>query len=538
MKSSNNISGPVERWGSAPGGRIAIAYNDNGLTYRQLSQAVRETAVVFRKLGVMPGDRVAIFLENRPETLIAALGAAAAGAIFVPINHVLKTRQVMHILSHSGAACLVSSAGRLRALAPALQLAARSNAGMKYIAIDHVSDDFGLRVACMADACLAAKSQAEAEDLPVTIDDDPAAIFYTSGSTGLPKGVLVSHRSLVQGAFAVASYLEITSNDRLLCALPLSFDAGFNQAMTALFSGGTAVLYNYMRAVDLVRQCAAARITGLTGVPPLWIDLVGVTWPETAKVKLRFFANTGGSMPETTLQQLRSLLPNAKPYLMYGFTEAFRSTYLHPSYLDGKPGSVGKAIPNARVTVRRPDGSLCEPGEVGEVVHVGACAALGYWNDPEATASRFRSTEINCGGVGRKETGVWSGDLAYQDKDGFLYFVGRKDAMIKTDGIRVSPTEVEEAVLASGVVREAVAVGMPDFRNGQIIGVVVTASAQSDAAGLEDALSQHCRSMLPAYMVPARIIVAAEIPRSPNGKFDRNWCLDLLVRHRTEEPDS
>ena len=529
MQSGNNISSSLEHWARVSGGRIAVRYNSGRFTYGQFWQAITSTAAVFRKLAIMPRDRVAIFIENRPESLIAALAAAAVGAVFVPINHMLRTRQVMHILSHSGAACLVSSASRLQTLAPALGGAA----DIRLIAIDPLPENPGLEIACLADERAAASG--EGGELAATIDDDPAAIFYTSGSTGLPKGVLVSHRSLVQGAFAVASFLEIACSDRLLCALPLSFDAGFNQAMTALVSGGTAVLYNYMRAVDLVRHCDVMEITGMTGVPPLWIDLSTVAWPESARMRLRYFANTGGRMPETTLQRLRSLLPAAKPYLMYGFTEAFRSTYLHPSRVDEKPGSVGKALPNARVTVRRPDGTLCDAGEVGELVHVGACAALGYWNDPEATAKRFRSNEIEYGGLRRRETAVWSGDLAYQDKDGFLYFVGRKDAMIKTNGIRVSPTEIEEVALGSGAVREAVAVGVPDSRNGQVVGLVVTASGQSNSTSLEDLLIQQCRAVLPAYMIPARIRVVPEIPRSPNGKFDRNWCLDLLVRGRTEE---
>jgi acyl-CoA synthetase (AMP-forming)/AMP-acid ligase II len=267
-----------------------------------------------------------------------------------------------------------------------------------------------------------------------------------------------------------------------------------------------------------VRLCERHRVTALTCVPPLWIQLVGQPWPAASTRHLRYFANTGGRMPQTTLARLRAIFPGARPFLMYGLTEAFRSTYLDPSEVDSRPESIGKAIPNAEILVVRPDGTPCEPYEHGEIVHRGALVALGYWNDPERTAQRFRP----CPSAGEPHPGgnaVWTGDLAYRDEDGFLYFVGRTDDMIKTSGYRVSPTEVEEVAYATGLVGEAVAFGVPDERLGQHIVLAVTGPA-GDTCDTET-LAKALRRDLPKYMRPKRIAVLPRLPRSANGKFDR-----------------
>jgi len=521
----NNLSGPIELHSQISATRTAIAHGRRKITYRELWHEVARYAALFIGIGIKPGDRVAIFLENRPETVIGVLAAAAVGALFVPINPLLKVAQARYVLAHSGAGCIVSSAARLRTLLPAL---GEEGSGIHVVCIDEPppGTELGTRLHLTRD-CPACDDAV----LSSSIDDDAAAILYTSGSTGRPKGVLLSHRSLVQGAFAVASYLRLTGDDRVLCAIPLSFDAGINQVMSTLVCGGTAVLHNYTRAVELARCCEAFAITGMTGVPPFWIDVGEMEWPEAAKTNLRYFASTGGRLPNVTLDRLRRLFGNAKPYLMYGLTEAFRSTYLDPGQVDERPDSIGKAIPNARVTIRRADGNECAPREIGELVHVGACVALGYWNDPEATARRFRPIEAECGGLRRTEIAVWSGDLAWQDEDGFFYFVGRNDAMIKTSGFRVSPTEIEEVALASGLVRETVALGLPDARIGQLIALAVTAAAPgANEQILKDALMRHFRNTAPSYMTPGRILVAQQLPRSPNGKFDRQCCSEMLLR--------
>jgi acyl-CoA ligase (AMP-forming) (exosortase A-associated) len=322
----------------------------------------------------------------------------------------------------------------------------------------------------------------------------PVAILYTSGSTGRPKGVVLSHRNLLVGAESVSTYLGNTADDVILAALPLSFDAGLSQVTTAFSVGAHVVLMNYLLPADVVRLCARHRVTGLTCVPPLWLQLTSVDWPEEAR-SLRYFANTGGRMPRHTLDGLRALFPGADPYLMYGLTEAFRSTYLDPSEVDRRPDSIGRAIPNAEILVVTPDGSPAAPGEEGELVHRGPLVALGYWNDPVRTAERFRALPGEPRSWQAPERAVWSGDTVVADEDGFLYFVGRTDDMIKTSGYRVSPTEIEEVAYGTGLVGDVVALGIEDDRLGQRIVLVATPLGAEPLDG--DALLDRLRRQLP-----------------------------------------
>lgn len=359
-----------------------------------------------------------------------------------------------------------------------------------------------------------------------------AAILYTSGSTGHPKGVVLSHRNMVAGAKSVASYLENTSDDTLLAALPLSFDAGFSQLTTAFHTGARVVLLNYLLPRDLINALKRERVTGLTAVPPLYIQLSQMELPEEIAAHLRYFANTGGRMPAETLKRLRAMLPNTKPFLMYGLTEAFRATYLPPGEVDRRPDSIGKAIPNTEILVLRDDGTPCAPNEPGELVQRGPLVALGYWNDAEKTAERFKPLPMNVGGrepgLVLPEIAVFSGDTVRQDEDGFLYFVGRRDEMIKTSGYRVSPTEVEEVIYGTQLVGEVAAFGVEHPTLGHAIVVVATAKS---GFGLEPhTLLTACRQRLPLYMLPAKVEIRAEpLPRNPNGKIDRKALCDEFV---------
>jgi acyl-CoA ligase (AMP-forming) (exosortase A-associated) len=362
------------------------------------------------------------------------------------------------------------------------------------------------------------------------------AILYTSGSTGQPKGVVLSHRNMVAGAKSVASYLENTSQDTLLAALPLSFDAGFSQLTTAFHVGARVVLLNYLMPRDVLKAMEHEKVTGLTAVPPLYIQLTQLAWPAAIDAHLRYFANTGGRMPRETLTALRQRAPSALPYLMYGLTEAFRSTYLPPAELDRHPDSIGKAIPNAEILVLRDDGSPCGPDEPGELVHRGALVGMGYWNDAEKTSERFKVLAPDAPGrpAGLKlpEYAVFSGDTVRMDAQGFLYFMGRRDEMMKTSGYRVSPTEVEEILYATQMVGECVAFGVEHASLGHAIHVIATLADTERARGQNDLLAE-CRARMPGYMVPAGIeLVAGPLPRNPNGKFDRKLlATGWLARH-------
>lgn len=499
------------RSGDAP----AVTYRDDTLSYAELWHGVRSAAAGLRRLGLARGDRVAVYLDKRIETVTAIFASSAAGGVFVPVNPVLRARQVGYILADCDVRVLVTTAERLTALRDEL-------AQIK--SLERVILVGGAGAGAPADSGYAVTSW---EDLPLdghlpdspAIDIDMAAILYTSGSTGKPKGVVLSHRNLLVGAESVSQYLRMTADDVVLSALPLSFDAGFSQLTTSFAVGAHVVLVNYLLPRDVVRLCVQHQVTGLTCVPPLWIQLVQQTWPEEAGRRLRYFANTGGRMPKTTLDSLRSIFPAARPYLMYGLTEAFRSTYLDPAEVDRRPDSIGKAIPNAEILVVRPDGSPCDPGEEGELVHRGALVAMGYWNDPKRTAERFRPLP-GVEGALSTELAVWSGDSVVRDEEGFLYFVGRADEMIKTSGYRVSPTEVEEVAYGTGLVRDAVALGVPDAQLGQRIVLLVSPAGDGDLDPA--ALKALLKKELPLYMLPRDVVVRPELPRSPNGKFDRN----------------
>jgi acyl-CoA ligase (AMP-forming) (exosortase A-associated) len=503
----------ARRWGSAP----ALTYKDATLTYAELWRDARSVGAALRRLNLARGDRVGIYLDKRLENVAAIFGTAAASGVFVPINPVLRQKQVAYILDNCSCRVLITTPERLVVLREEL---AACPSVEHVIVLGPVPAAAGERYALTGWTDFLANAPVGSLADVGVVDYDMGAILYTSGSTGKPKGVVVSHRNLIVGGESVSSYLENNSSDVLLAALPLSFDAGFSQLTTAFNSGAHVVLVNYVFPEDVIKLCAAHRVTGLTAVPPLWIQLAEKSWPEAATASMRYFANTGGRMPKATLDKLRSIFPRAKPYLMYGLTEAFRSTYLDPAEVDRRPDSIGKAIPNAEILVVRPDGTLCEPGEAGELVHRGALVTLGYWKDAERTAQRFKPAPARADGFCLPEMAVWSGDLVMRDKEGFLYFVGRNDEMIKTSGYRVSPTEVEEIAYGVGVVRDAVALGVEDPKLGQHIVLFVSPvdGREIDAA----ALLAEFKKQAPPYMIPQRVIVRPALPRSPNGKFDRN----------------
>ena len=509
--------------GDAP----ALTFKDVTLSYAQLWRAVRGFGAALSDLGLGRGDRVAVYLDKRIETVTALFGASAAGGVFVPVNPLLRPNQVGHIARDCEARVLVTSPERLALLREELD-ECKSVEHVVLVGQDAPVSGPGVWSSGRDETYTVSAWPAE-EDRSIAvnaIDTDMAAILYTSGSTGRPKGVVLSHRNLLAGAESVAHYLGNNPGDVILSALPLSFDAGFSQLTTAFSVGAHVVLLNYLLPSDVVRLCAKHRVTGLTCVPPLWIQIAAQDWPAEAASHMRYFANTGGRMPKATLERLRSIFQEATPFLMYGLTEAFRSTYLDPAEVDRRPDSIGKAIPNAEILVVRPDGSLCDPGEEGELVHRGALVAMGYWNDAERTAERFRPAPARVPGLCVQEMAVWSGDVVVRDAEGFLYFVGRNDEMIKTSGYRVSPSEIEEVAYDTGMVRDAVALGVEDEKLGQHVVLVISPASggQFDA----EALLSRMKRALPLYMLPKRVDVRAEIPRSPNGKFDRTLLREEL----------
>ncbi|MDH5545578.1 MAG: acyl-CoA ligase (AMP-forming), exosortase A system-associated [Gammaproteobacteria bacterium] len=493
----------------------ALQWKKEAMDYQTLAQTISQVASGLMGLGLSANERVAIYLPKQFEAVCSFFGTSMAGGVFVPVNPLLKSEQVGYILRDCNVRTLITSMDRLALLEETLEHCHDLQSVVLVNTATKALPELKLQSVLRWEELIANGGNSRFHR---RIDSDMVSILYTSGSTGKPKGVVLSHKNMVTGAKSVAEYLQNTAQDKLLAVLPFSFDYGFSQLSTAFHVGAEAVLMDYLLPRDVVKAVARYGITGLAGVPPLWNQLGALEWPQEAIDCLRYMTNSGGAMPKTTLASLRSNLPKSDFYLMYGLTEAFRSTYLPPSEIDKRPDSMGKAIPNAEVMVVREDGSPCAPGEPGELVHRGSLVSLGYWNDPEKTAERFKPTPSQVSGLVLTELAVWSGDTVKMDEDGYLYFVGRKDDMIKSSGYRISPSEVEEIIYASGLTGENVALGIPHPILGQA--VVIVATVKTDDAS-EETLLSHCKQHLPNFMVPIKIIFRELLPRNPNGKIDR-----------------
>ena len=467
----------------------AIVDKAGTIDFAGLERATGALARWMRNEGLEPGDRVASWIGKSRLACILPLAAARAGLVHVPINPLLKHAQAAHILADSGARMLIAGKARLASLG-------EGDRPANCVAIEEAEVPL--------EGDVMPPSAAEPAEL--------AAILYTSGSTGKPKGVMLSHANLWLGAISVAHYLGLGPADRTLCVLPFSFDYGQNQLFSSWAAGAAVAPLDYLVARDVMKAVERQEISVLAGVPPLWVQLAEIDWPPETAAKLKTLTNSGGKLPIPLVKTLRQLFPQARLHSMYGLTEAFRSTTLDPELIDEKPESIGDAIPFAEIMVVRPDGSEAAPGEPGELVHAGPLVARGYWHDPARTAERFRPAPSwsHHGG-----TAVWSGDTVVRGEDGLLRFVGRDDAMIKTAGNRVSPSEVEDAAIVGGAL-EACAFGVPDERLGQAIVLVVRGPAEGD-----EALKRFLKAELPNFMQPREIAWQDDLPRNPNGKLDR-----------------
>lgn len=508
----------------------ALTSGHQTISYAELWQAVSEFGHCLAALDLKRSERIGVYLDKRIETAVACFGAGVAGGVFVPVNPQLKPEQVAYILRDCNVRILVTSPERLPLLAPVLPYCQ----DLRHLIVTGEASA-NTCVPCHAWATLPVSGVAH----PAPTSLDMAAILYTSGSTGRPKGVVLSHRNLVSGAKSVAEYLGNRPDDSLLAALPLSFDAGFSQLTTAFHAGARVVLLNYLMPRDVIKALERERITGLTAVPPLWLQLVSQNIPPGITTHLRYIANTGGHLPVSTLHSLMKALPQTRPYLMYGLTEAFRATYLPPEEISRRPDSMGRAIPDNEVWVLREDGSECAPDEPGELVQRGPLVAMGYWNDAEKTTERFRPlpASLRPPGLTLPEIAVYSGDTVRRDAEGFLYFVGRRDEMIKTSGYRVSPTEVEDEAYATGMVSECVAFGVPHPALGAAIVLVAVAREDVTVEALLAALRHRC----PGWQIPSHIELRTQtLPRNANGKLDRkhlsNEFADLFPTSDTPAP--
>ncbi len=499
--------------------RTAIIDRGTQYRYRDLAGCANALTTALLDRGVGKGDRVGIYLEKSFEAVAAILAISQAGAVYVNINPLLKPRQVHYILKDCGIQVLFGNADRLAVLEPdSIRVAFYSGNGPPPAGI-------APSLTSVADIL----QQGGGQSAQPVLETDPAAIIYTSGSTGLPKGVVLSHRNVVAGAQIVSSYLETSKDDRILAVLPFSFDYGLNQLMTALRMGATLVLQHSRMPGDLLRSLREYEITQLAGVPPLWPLLLqsARSLEERPLIHLRCLTNSGGRVPSRNLEELRRLLPSTRIYLMYGLTEAFRSTYLPPEELDRGPDCIGKPIPNTEIRVLDDSGQECGTGAIGELVHRGPTVALGYWGKDEETRAVFRPSPFAPAAFDNRERVVYSGDLVRRDADGFLHFIGRRDGLIKTQGYRVSPEEVEDLIISTGIVREVCAFGVPDRESGErIVAVVVPRDADDGAI---DRIRASCLENGPPHLVPRVIRLARELPKTPSGKIDREMIKDAFA---------
>ena len=474
----------------------ALVLRDRTLSFKDLKERVGQLASWLLTQGLRHGDRVASWAAKGELTCLLPLAAARAGLVHVPVNPLLKRAQVAHIMADSGAKLLIGTPARLALLEP-------GDLPDEAVAVDEA----------------VTLHQASGQDTlgPSTASPaDLAAILYTSGSTGRPKGVMLSHANLWLGAESVATYLDLQADDRALAVLPLAFDYGQNQMLSAWYAGGSAVPLDYLTPRDVVKAIARHGVTTLAAVPPLWVQLAELNWPSEAAGTLRRLTNSGGALTPDLVKRLRGLFPQARLFAMYGLTEAFRSTFLDPALIDSHPTSMGTAIPHAEVLVIDEAGKVAADDAEGELVHCGPLVAQGYWQDAARTAERFKPAPASSRYSGMA---VWSGDRVRRDAAGLLYFSGRRDAMIKSAGNRISPQEIEDAAIATGLVAEAVALGLPDQRLGHAVHLVVRAAL--GAVDPEGELPRRLMQELPGFMQPKQIHWRSAMPISPNGKLDR-----------------
>ena len=486
------------------GGDPALVLRGETLSYEALRSRVAKLAAWLRERVGEEGARIASWAAKGEATCLLPLACARVGMVHVPINPLLKRAQAAHILRDCGASLLIGNGARISSLK---------------------QDD--MPASCKAieeDAMLEAAARIEqGEGLSARDPAELCAILYTSGSTGRPKGVMLSHANLWLGAVSVAHYLKLAQDDVVLAVLPLSFDYGQNQLLSAWAAGASAVPLDYLFPRDVAKACERHGVTTLAAVPPLWVQLLEIEWPQAASASLRRLTNSGGALTREMVAGLRGTFPQARLFPMYGLTEAFRSTFLDPELVDAHPTSIGAAIPFAEILVMADDGTVAQPGQEGELVHCGPLVAQGYWNDDKRTAERFRPAPASSRYGG---TAVWSGDRVMRDADGLLHFVGRRDAMIKSAGNRISPQEIEDAARATGLVAEAVALGVPDERLGHAIHLVVRGTDGRDASQeLAVALSRS----LPNFMQPGTIHWREALPLNPNGKLDRTAIAREIV---------
>jgi len=493
--------------------KTALVCGSRRWTYAELETACNRLAAALVAQGIERGDRVAIHLDNSFEAVAAIFASLKASAVFVMVNPTTKPDKLAYLLNNSRAKALVMPARKLASLEASWPL--MPHLEHVIVASGEPPAEFPSEKTCHSlDELLARHA---ADTLPPSkraIDVDLAALVYTSGSTGNPKGVMLTHLNMVSAATSITTYLENTPEDIILNVLPLSFDYGLYQVLMGLKIGGTVVLersFTYAHAV--MEKLVAERVTGFPLVPTMSAILLQMDLGKYDLRRLRYVTNTGAALPTDHILKLRKLLPHARIYSMYGLTECKRVSYLPPEEIDRRPGSVGRGMPNEEVWIVDDAGRPVGPGVVGELVVRGSNVMKGYWELPEETAKKLKPGPL----PGEKV--LYTGDLFRMDDEGYLYFVGRKDDIIKSRGEKVSPKEVENVLYSHPAIAEAAVIGLADEILGQAIKAVVTLKGGAALTGRD--VLRHCAAHLEDFMVPQHVEIRDAMPKTSNGKIDK-----------------
>lgn len=486
----------TEKWPDS----IAIVDGERRIRYAELWPRILSVAGFIRKLGVCPGDRVALLLENSIEYVVAYYAVQLGGGVCVALNTASKARDIANWIGHSDTKLLFADSRHPEFAA------IRAAVDIPAIVVGQGAEaQPGVHAWAEALDCAA-----HATDLGDSADNALASIIYTSGTTGNPKGVCLSHRNLFGNTRSILDYLELSAADSIVNVLPFFYSYGNSILHTHLAVGARIVLEKSMLyPVQVLKRMAEERVSGFSGVPSTYSVLLNrVDIRQFDLTGLRYMTQAGGPMAPADIQRLTSVLPDVRLFVMYGQTEASaRLSYLPPERLFDKLGSIGVAIPNVDIEIRDAQGARLPPNQHGELCATGENIMQGYWKDPQMTQGVLRDGWLH------------TGDLAYRDEDGYLFIVGRASDMIKSGAHRISPKDIEEVALEIDGVAEAVAVGVPDDLLGQVIKLIVVKrpGAELDAK----AIQRHCKQHLASYKIPKRIEFAESIPRTSSGKVQR-----------------
>ncbi len=491
-------------------GHGALEDGDRRLSYDQLNEQAERLAGSLHAMGLRRGDRVCIHMPKCVEEIIVSFAVSRLGGVFVNLHVQLANRQLLHAVKDAQTRFMFMERRKALSLA------------------DEGIPECVERIIIRGSETPDHEKMIGWNELPQVspppalpvIDRDLCAILYTSGSTGLPKGVMLSHQIVVQSGMAAARHLENKPDDRILCVLPLSFDFGLSQLTSVFLVGGTLVLEGTLTPAEIARDLDRKKITGMGTVPTVWIPLTRFLEANNIQLPgLSYVAVSGGMLPKAALRTWSHIFPNARKYVMYGMTEGFRSSFLPPEDFERKLGSIGKPLPNVELFVVHPEKGICGPNERGELIHRGSLISMGYLNNPELTAEKIKPCPHLKNLIG-DEPVLYSNDTVYRDEEGYLYFVARTATFIKCSDFRISPTEVEDIVFDSGMAGDVVAFGMPDELLGQTVHVAMT--VRPGTTFDQKKILSFCRDKMPSYMIPAAFHVwEGDMPRTPNGKIDR-----------------